>query len=335
MYKCSRCLKKFPIKSRLLRHFNGKKICNLAVGGEDLSKNELLAKLKKMEEEKKPEEKPKKKIKKNFKCEKCGEFLFTEHSLLKHSEFCYGPDVCIWKTPLKFGPRSNLTKFKLYKYVLYYIKHSFLTPRKLIRKISNYYLVYEEGKWKKLLKFQLMQGILNTIGKRSKILNHFHKKFLTDMADFITDQHKLKQWETIPDISALRCLRYVYRFIFDGLNEGLDNVKSILDYEEEAEALKNELAEAIKNELAEAEQEIKKKNLERWKDETMPQILDYISDFLESPNEKHNQMAIEELSEMNIDHVKIIIDELVDKGFKLEDILDPLQNLNPHILNYF
>ncbi len=334
MYKCSRCLKEFPIKSRLLRHFNGKKLCKVAGEGKDLSRNELLEKLKKMEEEKKPEEKPKKKIKKNFKCQKCGELLYTQHSLLKHSEFCYGPDVCIWKTPLKFGPRSNLTRFKLYKAVLYYIKHSFLTPRKLIRKTSNYYLVYEEGKWKKFLKFQLMQGILNTIGKRSNKLSNFLKKFLTDMADFITDQHKLKQWETLPNICAFKGLRYIYRFIFDGLNEGLDNVESILDYHQEVAQVEIELA--LQDQERETEyQSEKKEKLEIWKDERMPAILDYISHFLESPNEKHNKMAIEELSEMNLDHAKIIIDELVDKGFKLEDILDPLQHLNPHILNYF
>lgn len=334
MYKCSRCLKEFPIKSRLLRHFNGKRLCKVVEGGEDLSKNELLDKLKKMEEEKKPKEKPKKKIKKNFKCEKCGELLYTQHSLLKHSEFCYGPDVCIWKTPLKFGPRSNRTKFKLYKWVLYYIKHSFLTPRKLIRKTSNYYLVYEEGKWKKLLKFQLMQGILYTIGKKSKILKHFHKKFLVDMADFITDQHKLKQWETIPNICAFKGMRYIYRFIFDGLNEGLDNVESILDYDQEVAQIEIELAVEDHERETEYERE-KKEQLEIWKDESMPEILAYISHFLESPNKKHNEMAIEELSEMKLDHQKIIIDELVDKGFKLEEILDPLQHLNHAILNYF
>lgn len=333
MYKCSRCLNEFPIKSRLLRHFNGKRLCKLAEEGEDLSKNELLAKLKKMEEEKKPKEKPRKKIKKNFKCEKCGELLFTQHSLLKHSQFCYGPDVCIWKTPLKFGPKSNTTKYKLYKWVLYYIKHSFLKPRKLIRKISNYYLIYEEGKWKKLLKFQMMQCILNRIGKSSTLLSISNKKFLIDMANFITDQHKLKQWETIPNICAYKGDRYIYRFIFDGLNEGLDNVESILDYKEEYAQIKIELAN-IEQERKKRHQCEKKQKIEIWKDESMPEILEYISEFLNSPNKKHNEMAIEEISQMNLDHAKIIIEELVDKGSKLEDILDPLHSLNPDILNY-
>ena len=43
MIQCQRCLKAFPINSRLIRHINSKKICKLHIDGQDLTKIELLA----------------------------------------------------------------------------------------------------------------------------------------------------------------------------------------------------------------------------------------------------------------------------------------------------
>ena len=140
-FKCLRCLKTFPTKSRLIRHINGKKICQVIIdlGGQDLSKEQLKNEV----------------MKANIKpcifhhCPKCNKSFTTRQNMNKHIPNCQGLG-CFLKTKLKCDSKFDGHTFKDKLRSIFYSTYIDSEFKWFKRKgINELYKVYIDNGWTK------------------------------------------------------------------------------------------------------------------------------------------------------------------------------------------
>lgn len=329
-YKCIRCLKCFPIKSRLLRHLNGKKICKVADQGQDVDRSKIINDLK---TQSKKAKKIKKHINKNFNCDKCTRSFINSFQLNRHKKYCYGPDICIWNMNLRFK-KENRKFNRLDSMILNLIKDTYLTPIQLIKIKSNgTYEIYEKGNWITIGKFQLMEGLLRKIAEFPAFTNKV-KLILTDMADTITDQYVLNEWENKKsDICQHKRYRFLYKTIFEGLCNGISDPDNILSYSQTMKKREADIIEAeIENQenVNEEKQQLENKKikaLNNWKDNELPQMLkQLINDLHDEYNWKY---AVEEIAHLSFDQQEEIFKSIEEDDIlrhQLPEIVSEVQN---------
>ncbi len=329
-YKCIRCLKCFPIKSRLIRHLNGKKVCNVVEQGKDVERSKLIEELK---NEPKKSKKMKRNINKNFKCDRCTRTFINSFQLNRHKQYCYGPDLCIWKAKLKFK-KENRKFNRLASMILNLIKDTYLIPIQLIQIKSNgTYEVYEEGNWIIIGKFQLMEGLLKKIAEFPAFTSKV-KLILTEMANTITDHNILKEWENKKsDLCKYKRYRFLYRTLFEGLCNGITDPDNILSYSQtikkrEAEIIKLEIED--QEDINEAKQQLENKKIKAindWKEKELPQMLKkLINDLHDEINWRY---AVEEIAHLNLDQqeeIFKIIEEDENLNHQLSEIVSAVHN---------
>jgi len=252
MVKCARCLKEFPINSRLIRHIKSKKICNLHINGQDLNKVQLLTLANQTT-----------RAATIHKCSKCGKICNSKSSLERHESLCNGVG-CFMKEKLML--RADWRKYynkpkNLLKAVFYctYIDNPNLN-KKLIKKIDGkYYKLYIDSKWTpRITKYTILNKFLiRIVETKSKCFTKKIKKWCQYWIDlYITND---KQLESIIENKNIQYTlnsaggRAFYKFILDDImiavDGGIENVKlfnifGMIPYDDYLEHLKKEMEDA-------------------------------------------------------------------------------------------
>jgi uncharacterized C2H2 Zn-finger protein len=220
MFQCQRCLKEFPINSRLLRHINGKKLCKLHPHGQDLSKIELKA-LALENTQQTP----------IHKCSKCGKIFSSKTHLDRHFSNCLGVG-CFVKRQLRLG-----TEWRGYKKLKNILRAIFYctyidNPKKNINLIKTmdgkYYKLYIENKWTgRLTIYTILNKYLFRIANLKKVLSPSAKnlcRFYHGL--YISTEKELEVME-----KTNNCRAYGGRFFFRLL---LNDIKLAIDGGKEA-----------------------------------------------------------------------------------------------------
>lgn len=227
MFQCSRCLKTFPINSRLIRHINSKKICKLHPDGNDLTKIELNA----LAYENK-------RVAPIHKCTKCNKTFSSNSQLQRHILKCNGIG-CFLKQKLRLPDEWKKYHNKpknLLKAIFY---NTFIdNPNLKIKLIKNidgkYYKLYIDNKWSgRVTKYTILNKFLYRIlGTKSQYLNKTIKSWCKYWIDLnISDDKAL---ETIMKHRKYRFSikaggRSFYKLILDDImlavDGGIETVK--------------------------------------------------------------------------------------------------------------
>ena len=334
MYKCKRCTQTYPVKSRLIRHLNGKKLCKIQFDGEDISKEILL-------------EEAKKKIVREytpivFKCDKCDKCDFRSSRDLKlHTEKCFGIDVNIWKVKLRWDHNNNGLK-RLDDQLLNYIKTTYLRESmKLIRPLgATTFHVYENGSWVSYGKFDLMNKLLLRFCKNDSIFTPKSKDIFKYLVSKIENQYHLSDFENSTKNTCdkkYRKYRFLYNNVYNKLFVGVKEPNTILSYKDIISVKTEEL---IKYDL-EAEQD--RKNKEVKKNITLDiKTNEYVERFMKDDfktiyasilenlkDDCFRRHVVSELALLDDDCKNIIYEHLEkDTQLDIDDLVIEVQNYN-------
>ena len=334
MYKCKRCTQTYPVKSRLIRHLNGKKLCKIQFDGEDISKEILL-------------EEAKKKIVREYtpivlKCDKCDKCDFRSSRDLKlHTEKCFGIDVNIWNVPLRWDHNNNGLK-RLDDQLLNYIKTTYL--RKSMTLIKPFgtttFHVYENGSWVSYGKFDLMNKLLLRFCQNDSIFTPKSKDIFKYLVSNIENQYNLSDFENSTKNTCdkkYRKYRFFYNNVYNKLFVGFKDPNTILSYKDIISVKTEEL---IKYNL-EAEQDRKNKEVKkniRLDIKTKEYVQRFMRDdfktiyasILENINDDcFRRHIVSEIAVLDDDCKNIIYEHLEkDTQIDIDDLVIEVQNYN-------
>lgn len=247
MLQCPRCLKKFPIASRLSRHVNGKKLCKLHPDGQDLNKIELMDLVK--------QNTPQPKI---HKCHKCGKICSSEIQLDNHVLKCNGIG-CFDKIQLRFP--DEYRKYRKPKHILKAIFYCTYIDNpnsnaNLIKKITDkYYKLYIDSKWTgRVTKYKIINKfLLRIIQTKSRYLNYTLKQWCKYWLNLnvITDKQLEKMIKNKKNEFMVKAGgRAFYKFLLEDIILAIDggkeavhqfNIFGMVPYKKYTEHLDNDL----------------------------------------------------------------------------------------------
>lgn len=260
---CKRCCKDYKTKSRLIRHLNGKRVCKVIEGGEDIPREQLISN-----------------INTSFKCPKCNEIFATQHRLDYHNEkiICHGKN-CIWNLKLNWRNTviklrdldSNLKKIigvrPTIELAIQEIIYDNYLKLKFIKGSSNKTVkIYENGKWSEP---SGLYPIVNKILLKIVDLKHFNQKFNLKVRAFVsevTEYHEFKKYSTEYNRKLKKKIKVInfldpdfYTKIMNYIYQGSLKISNVQNYEQFYESERKRLEIKNKKDYEDEIQELKRK----------------------------------------------------------------------------
>lgn len=325
MYKCKRCLKDFPSRSRLFRHLRGKRVCRVHIDGEDIDRN-LLINTTEI-------------ICTNF-CSKCNKQFRSTTDLKNHEALCFG-DNSIWEQ--KFIVKRSDLKFCLEKKLIKFVKNTYLRPEMCLIKYvgTNYFKIYKKGIWVKIGKYNLVRQLFEKFLELPKsAISTFHKTIISNINKMIYDQYTLSHSEKKKNRAqfhgSLRGFHYFYSRFYHRLVEAVLDPDSVLSYKEYViqkilpdlkqndEQVLKDRAEKIEKESKEKEDKYQKL-IDDFKENHLDEVIQSTLECILDDN--NYRFAVQEVSSIDQVFHPLIFDTLEKELEKdITDFISDVQN---------